>query len=69
MRKLLATLGHPADEERAVVVLVQNGDRFYDSCSGEPLTEDDLRGYLAQAECYVENLREAVNSLSRPATG
>jgi len=59
-RKLLAVLGHPGDEERAAVVLVQKGDEFYESLAGEPLTRDDLRGYLAQAERYVANLRTAL---------
>ena len=64
MEKLLAVLGHPGDEKRGAVVLMQDEDgEVYEALEGEPVSVDSLKAYLGQAQGYVDNLREALKTV------
>lgn len=61
--KFLATLGHGGDEKKGSVVLQRTGEVVKDLLTGEELSLDEVRGYLEQAEGYVQNLKEAIERI------
>ena len=60
-RKLLAVLGHPANEECAAVVLVRDEDGVvWEALTGERVSDKALASYAKQAREYLANLEQAL---------